>query len=167
MASVADQPKLLCSESTNVQNNDRTTNSILSDRLYGEHYPDSFLDVSKPLRTANHGGMDNNDRYVHQEHKQPYKPNVSSSAVNHQPNCDCTNNIFATDYTTTNHPTVCASNGDSSRGTQTRDIEYELTTNKPSDKQLNDFNESANFDSIPKAKVKHRWLEPCVIVGAS
>ena len=111
--------------------------------------------------------MDNNDRYLRQEHKQSDKPNIADSAVNHQPDCDGTDYASATDCTPTHHTTVCVSHGDSSRGTQTRDIEYELTTSKPNDQQLNDFNESANFEPTPKVKAKHRWLEPCVIVGAS
>ena len=160
-----------------MQNDNRNSNSILSDRLYGEHYPDSFLDVSKPLRTTRYGRMDNNDRYVRQEHKQPDKPNIASGTVNYQTDCDGTDYASATDCTPTHHTTVCVSHGDSSRGTQTgssetgcsqtRDIEYELTTNKPNDKQLNDFNESANFEPTPKVKAKHRWFEPCVIAGPS
>jgi hypothetical protein len=154
-------------ESSNVQNDNRNSNSILSDRLYGEHYPDSFIDLPGPLRTTRYGRMDNNDRYVRQEHKQSNKPNIASGTVNHQPDCDGTDYASATDCTPTHHTTVCVSHGDSSRGTQTRDIEYELTTSKPNDQQLNDFNESANFEPTPKAKVKHRWFEPCVIAGPS
>ena len=32
-----------------MQNNDRNADAILSDRLYGEHYPDSFLDLPQPI----------------------------------------------------------------------------------------------------------------------
>ncbi len=32
-----------------MQNNDRNANAILSDRLYGEHYPDSFIDLPQPV----------------------------------------------------------------------------------------------------------------------
>jgi hypothetical protein len=154
-------------ESSNVQNDNRNSNSILSDRLYGEHYPDSFIDLPGPVRTTRYGRMDNNDRYVRQEHKQSNKPNIASGTVNHQPDCDGTDYASATDCTPTHHTTVCVSHGDSSRGTQTRDIEYELTTSKPNDKQLNDFNESANFEPSSEAKAKHRWFEPCVIAGPS
>jgi hypothetical protein len=35
-----------------MQNNDRNADAILSDRLYGEHYPDSFLDLPQSIRTA-------------------------------------------------------------------------------------------------------------------
>jgi hypothetical protein len=35
-----------------MQNNDRNANSAMPDRLYGEHYPDSFLDVSRPIRES-------------------------------------------------------------------------------------------------------------------
>ena len=32
-----------------MQNNDRNADAILSDRFYGEHYPDSFLDLPQPV----------------------------------------------------------------------------------------------------------------------
>ena len=32
-----------------MQNNDRNADAILSDRFYGEHYPDSFLDLPQPI----------------------------------------------------------------------------------------------------------------------
>ena len=170
MASVADQPKLLCSESTNVQNNDRTTNSILSDRLYGEHYPDSFLDVSQPLRTTRYGRMDNNDRYVRQEHKQSNKPNIASGTVNHQPDCDGTDYASATDCTPTHHTTVCVSHGDSSRGTQTGSTEWRKCPDSGKVCSYIDCPAECKGDKpepSSEAKAKHRWFEPCVIAGPS
>ena len=32
-----------------MQNNNRNADAILSDRLYGEHYPDSFIDLPQPI----------------------------------------------------------------------------------------------------------------------
>ena len=36
-----------------MQNNDRNTDTQLPDRLYGERYPDSFLDLPQPIRHSN------------------------------------------------------------------------------------------------------------------
>ena len=36
-----------------MQNNDRNADAILSDRLYGEHYSDSFLDLPQPIWHSN------------------------------------------------------------------------------------------------------------------
>ena len=53
--------------------NKSTTNSILSDWLYGEHYPDSFLDMPQSIRTTRYGRLDDNDKYVREKRYQSNK----------------------------------------------------------------------------------------------
>ena len=84
-----------------MQNNDRNADAILSDRLYGEHYPDSFLDLPQSIRTASFWVMGNNARYVQEINQQSHQSYVA--CVPAQPsyadtNADCgsadTNNAF-------------------------------------------------------------------------
>jgi hypothetical protein len=58
-----------------------TTNSSLPDRLYGEHYPDSFIDMPQPLFTSRHKLMDDNGKYVREERQQSDQPIITSQSV--------------------------------------------------------------------------------------
>jgi hypothetical protein len=50
----------------------------LPDRLYGEHYPDSFLDVPKPIRESNVATLGDYIRHLQEVDKQSYQPRESS-----------------------------------------------------------------------------------------
>ena len=54
-----------------------TTNSQLPERLYGEHYPDSFLDVSRPVRESNVSTLGDYIRRLQEVGKQSDKPCVA------------------------------------------------------------------------------------------
>ena len=60
-----------------MSNKQPTTNSQLPDRLYGEHYPDSFLDVSKPVREPNVATLGDYIRHLQEVDKQSYKSHES------------------------------------------------------------------------------------------
>jgi hypothetical protein len=55
-----------------------TTNSTMPDRLYGEHYPDSFLDVSGSVRKPDVATLGDYIRQLQEIDKQPYKPSKPS-----------------------------------------------------------------------------------------
>jgi hypothetical protein len=62
-------------------NKQSTTNSQLPDRLYGEHYPDSFLDVPRPVRESSVATLGD---YIQQLRKKLNQPDKSN-----QPNQSC------------------------------------------------------------------------------
>jgi hypothetical protein len=55
-----------------------TTNSQLPDRLYGEHYPDSFLDVSRPVRESNVATLGDYIRHLQKVDKQSNQSSESN-----------------------------------------------------------------------------------------
>jgi hypothetical protein len=61
-----------------MSNKQPTTNSQLPDRLYGEHYPDSFLDVSRPVRESSVATLGDYIRHLQEVDKQPDKPSESN-----------------------------------------------------------------------------------------
>ena len=75
-----------------MQNNDRNSDATLSDRLYGEHYPDSFLDLPQPIWNSSLRTLGNNARYVQEINQQSHQSYVA--CVPAQPsyadtNADC------------------------------------------------------------------------------
>ena len=58
-----------------------TTNSSLPDRLYGEHYPDSFIDMPQPILTSRYQPVDDNDKYLREERQQPNEPILTGQSV--------------------------------------------------------------------------------------
>ena len=154
------------------------TNSILPDRLYGEHYPDSFLDVSQSLRSPRYGRVDDNDKYVREKRVQSDKPCIacepsksSQSTYDHI----CPNNPILTCNCT--DPKYCAELG--------ADPDGATDGNKicpDSGKVCNDrvcpntckgdsdgFADNIDYTGIPIPSPKREaavssW--PCVVVGA-
>ncbi len=79
-------------------NINRITNSLLPDRLYGEHYPDSFLDMPGPLRSTNMGSLDNFAEQLRKVSDKSDKPDISGeSSQSGQPNIyrDCSGALHA------------------------------------------------------------------------
>jgi hypothetical protein len=72
-----------------MSNINRITNSLLPDRLYGEHYPDSFLDMPGPIRSIDMGRVDNNGKYMCKEHIQPNQSNISTQSSKPNSYSDC------------------------------------------------------------------------------
>jgi hypothetical protein len=61
-----------------MQNDNRNANSTMPDRLYGEHYPDSFLDVSRPVRESSVSTLGDYIRHLQEVDKQSDKPSESN-----------------------------------------------------------------------------------------
>ena len=78
-----------------MSNINRISNSLLPDRLYGEHYPDSFLDMPGSIRSTIMGSVDNHDKHMHKEHIKPNQSNIASKS--YQPNSysDCSGSHHA------------------------------------------------------------------------
>jgi hypothetical protein len=79
-----------------MQNNDRNANTTMPDRLYGEHYPDSFLDVSRPIRESNVSTLGDYIRHLQEVNQQPDQPNVASQPVESSFDHICPNNPILT-----------------------------------------------------------------------
>jgi hypothetical protein len=150
---VDNHAKHLRSKSTNMSDIKPTTNTELQDRLYGEHYPDSFLDMPKSVCTTRYGRLDNNDRYMRQEHQQSDQSSFTSKPIESRLEHICPNNPILTCNCT--DPKYCAELG-SDPDRQYRDPE-----------NRDGFSDNLDYTGIPIPKGKGAisgW--PCVVVGA-
>ena len=147
----------------------------MPDRLYGEHYPDSFLDVSRPVRTTGFWAMGNDARYVQEIGKQPDQPcfacepsKSNESSFEHI----CPNNPILTCNCA--DPNACAELGsDPDNGNRICPDSGKLChTDTCPDKCLGDkdgFADNIDYTGIPYPSTKGKdevsgW--PCVVVGA-
>jgi hypothetical protein len=141
----------------------------MPDRLYGEHYPDSFLDVSRPIRESNVATLGDYIRHLQEVNKQPDQPCVacepsksSESTYDHI----CPNNPILTCNCT--DPKYCAELGnDPDR--QYRDIPNTDNDNNDNDRNKDGFADNIDYTGIPIPAPQRKdtisgW--PCVIVGA-
>jgi hypothetical protein len=155
-----------------------TTNSSMPDRLYGEHYPDSFLDVSESVRKPTVATLGDYIRHLQEVDKQPNKSVVTDKpSQSSQSTYDhiCPNNPILTCNCV--DPKYCAELGndpdnvdgnkrcpDSGRICNERDC--------PDDKCLGDkdgFADNIDYTGIPIPAPQRKdtlvgW--PCVVVGA-
>lgn len=138
-------------------NKQPTTNSSLPDRLYGEHYPDSFIYMSGSVRSTSFWAMGNDARYVQEINQQPDKPCVACQPIESSFEHICPNNPILTCNCT--DPKFCAELGnDPDR--QYRDIP---------DADHDGFSDNLDYTGIPIPAPKGKdaisgW--PCVVVGA-
>ena len=70
-----------------MQNNDRNADAILSDRLYGEHYPDSFLDLPQPIWNSSLRTLGDYIGRLHKVDQQSHQSYVA--CVSAQPSISC------------------------------------------------------------------------------
>jgi hypothetical protein len=137
-------------------NKQPTTDAQLPDRLYGEHYPDSFLDVPRPIRESNVATLGDYIRHLQKVDKQPNQSCVA--CVSPESNLDhiCPNNPILTCNCT--DPKFCAELG-SDPDRQHRD----------QDGDKDGFADNINYTGIPGPTPQRKdtlvgW--PCVVVGA-
>jgi hypothetical protein len=82
-------------------NKQSTTNATMPDRLYGEHYPDSFLDVSRSVRESNVATLGDYIRHLQEKLKQPDQSN--------QPNQSC-KSCYGIGYDSSGQSCECTDN---------------------------------------------------------
>ena len=94
-----------------MQNNDRNADAVLSDRLYGEHYPDSFFDMPRPIWHSSLRTLGDYIGRLQEVGQQPHQSYVA--CVPAQPSFEhiCPNNPILTCNCT--DPKYCAELGDS------------------------------------------------------
>jgi hypothetical protein len=157
-------------------NKQPTTNSSMPDRLYGEHYPDSFLDVSRSIREPSVATLGDYIRHLQEVNQQPDQSNVAGQSVeSSQSTYDhiCPNNPILTCNCT--DPKFCAELGndpdnidgnkrcpDSGRICNDRSCPDECLGDKDG------FADNIDYTGIPiPAKGQSKKLGwPCVVVGA-
>jgi hypothetical protein len=133
-----------------------TTNAQLPDRLYGEHYPDSFLDLSRPIREPNVATLGDYIRHLQEVDKQSNQSCVACVAPESNFSHICPNNPILTCNCT--DPKYCAELG-SDPDRQYRD---------PADTNNDGFADNIDYTGIPiptqRKDAVRGW--PCVVVGA-
>jgi len=134
-----------------------TTNSSLPDRLYGEHYPDSFIDMPQPILTSHHKLMDDNGKYVREERQQSDQSCVACVAPESSFEHICPNNPILTCNCA--DPKFCAELGNDP------DRQYRDSA----DTNQDGFADNIDYTGIPIPAPKGKdavggW--PCVVVGA-
>jgi hypothetical protein len=151
-----------------------TTNTQLPDRLYGEHYPDSFLDVSRPVLTTRYRPVDDNDKHVREECNESNKPNIASQPVESNFEHICPNNPILTCNCA--DPNACAELGndpDSQHGNkrcpESGRICHESVCPNKCLGDKDGFSDNLDYTGIPIPTSKGKdsisgW--PCVVVGA-
>jgi hypothetical protein len=141
-----------------MSNKQPTTNSELPDRLYGEHYPDSFLDMPRSVRESNVATLGDYIRHLQEVDKQPDQPCIACEpSKSNESTFDhiCPNNPILTCNCT--DPKFCAELGnDPDR--QHRDIP-----------EQDGFADNIDYTGIPIPTTQREdaisgW--PCVVVGA-
>jgi hypothetical protein len=142
-----------------------TTNSTMPDRLYGEHYPDSFLDVSRSVRESNVATLGDYIRHLQEVNQQSDQSNVASQPVESSFDHICPNNPILTCNCT--DPKFCAELGnDPDR--QYRDVP-DANGNEDRCPNHDGFSDNLEYTGIPIPSPKREgkvsgW--PCVVVGA-
>jgi hypothetical protein len=143
-------------------NKQPTTNSQLPDRLYGEHYPDSFLDVPKPIRESSVATLGDYIRHLQEVDKQSDKPCFACEPVKSNFEHICPNNPILTCNCT--DPKYCAELGsDPDRNSTDADGNEDRCPNHDG------FSDNLDYTGIPIPTPQRQSKEfgwPCVVVGA-
>jgi hypothetical protein len=143
-----------------------TTNSSMPDRLYGEHYPDSFLDVSRSVRQSSVATLGDYIRHLQEVGKQPDQPCVACEpSKSDQSKFDhiCPNNPILTCNCT--DPKYCAELGSD----PDRQHNDKYDGNKDRCPDHDGFSDNLDYAGNPYPNTKRKdaisgW--PCVVVGA-
>jgi hypothetical protein len=133
-----------------------TTDAQLPDRLYGEHYPDSFLDVSKSVRESNVATLGDYIRHLQEVDKQSNEPCVACEPIESGFQHICPNNTILTCNCT--DPKFCAELGN--------DPDRQYRDPEPNN---DGFADNIDYTGIPIPTPQRKdavsgW--PCVVVGA-
>jgi hypothetical protein len=157
-----------------MSNKQPTTNSTMPDRLYGEHYPDAFLDLSRSIRESNVATLGDYIRHLQEVDKQSDQSNVTSQPVESSFDHICPNNPILT--CNCSDPNACAELGndpDSQHGNkrcpESGRICHESVCPNECLGDKDGFAGNIDYTGIPIPTAKREsaisgW--PCVVVGA-
>jgi hypothetical protein len=151
----------------------------MPDRLYGEHYPDSFLDVSRPVRESNVATLGDYIRHLQEKLKQPNESNQPNQSCKYcygigydasGQSCECTDNPNF-QHPCPNNPILICNCGDSKFCAELGndpDRQYrDPDTDHDGDKD--GFADNIDYTGIPIPTPQRKdavsgW--PCVVIGA-
>jgi hypothetical protein len=151
-----------------------TTNSSLPDRLYGEHYPDSFIDMPKSILTSRYQLVDDNDKHLREERQQSDQPCFAcepSKSDESKFDHICPNNPILTCNCT--DPKYCAELGSDPDGASAEaertGTEEGRARSKDGSPNQDGFADNIDYTGIPIPSPQRKdavggW--PCVVVGA-
>jgi hypothetical protein len=176
VASVDDHAKYLRSEPTDMSNIKPTTNSQLPDRLYGERYPDSFLDMPRSVRESNVATLGDYIRHLQEVDKQSDQSCVACFSPESKFDHICPNNPILTCNCT--DPKFCAELGNDPDGNNANGNKVCPDSGKVCNTAVcpteclgdkDGFSDNLDYTGIPiptsKGKAAVRgW--PCIVVGA-
>jgi hypothetical protein len=144
----------------------------MPDRLYGEHYPDAFLDVSRSIRESSVATLGDYIRHLQEVDKQSDQSNVANQSVESSFDHICPNNPILT--CNCSDPNACAELGndpDSQYGNkrcpESGRICHESVCPNECLGDKDGFSDNLDYTGIPYPKGKSTvsgW--PCVVVGA-
>jgi hypothetical protein len=129
-----------------------TTDFSLPDRLYGEHYPDSFIDMPQPILTSRYQPVDDNDKHVREERQQPNEPILTGQSVG-------SSSASSTAASTPSGTTAASPGGSTTTDSQCRNS---------ADSDQDGFSDNLEYTHITGTTPKGEdavsgW--PCVVVG--
>jgi hypothetical protein len=146
----------------------------MPDRLYGEHYPDSFLDVPRPVRTTRVATLGDYIRHLQEVDKQSNQPCVACEPAESNFDHICPNNPILT--CNCSDPNACAELGndpDNANGNKRCPDSGLICNDRVCPNEcLGDkdgFSDNLDYTGIPVPAPKREaavrgW--PCVVVGA-
>jgi hypothetical protein len=153
---VANNQQHLHAEPANMPSKQPTTNAQLPDRLYGEHYPDSFLDMPRPVRESSVATLGDYIRHLQEVSNQSDKSCVSSESNESKFQHICPNNPILT--CNCSDPNACAELGsDPDNRNEDRCPDHD------------GFSDNLDYTGIPYPNTQGKdavsgW--PCVVIGA-
>ena len=140
----------------------------MPDRLYGEHYPDSFLDVSESVRKPTVATLGDYIRHLQEVDKQSDKSDESN-----KPHISC-KYCYDIGYDASGQLCACVNTSNNVDGNKRCPDSGRICNERdcPDDKCLGDkdgFSDNLDYTGIPYPSTKGKdtvsgW--PCVVVGA-
>jgi hypothetical protein len=140
----------------------------MPDRLYGEHYPDAFLDVSRPVRESSVATLGDYIRHLQEVDKQSDKPCVACEPAESSFDHICPNNPILTCNCT--DPKFCAELGDNGwiKCPDSGKLCSVIDCPDGCKGDKDGFADNIDYTGIPiptkRESAKRGW--PCVVVGA-
>jgi hypothetical protein len=134
----------------------------MPDRLYGEHYPDSFLDVPRSVRQSSVATLGDYIRHLQEVGQQPDQPCVACVSPESSFDHICPNNPILT--CNCSDPNACAELGNDPDGNNT-----DTDRNEDRCPDHDGFSDNIEYTGIPYPSPTRKdavsgW--PCVVVGA-
>ena len=161
-----------------MQNDNRNANSPMPDRLYGEHYPDSFLDVPGPLWSTSIRSLGDYIQHMRKVAEQSYKSYVSGESgqpsKSSESDCDGSQHAKCDTWCASSKcihgcNRECNCNGNCAC-IDDEQLPNSVDENRNKDRKQSDYFTDTQGIPVPifnkKGQFKYRWVGPGAVVGA-